>query len=141
MLGCSVLPSSWAYLVKRLLWRTWPNTRSFWKRQCSDQCSCFVVNPQVMKEWVGTDGIPADLVAFLLSRFPHLLVHGLRVDAFDSEMVAALSRGKLQSVDAIDGECPAYVIAKDSKDICGSVFGTLVWSGEFCQRSCLLRRW
>jgi len=52
------------------------------------------------------------LVSFLLSRFPHLLVHGLRVDAFDTEMVAALSRGRLQSVDAIDGERPVYVIAK-----------------------------
>ena len=88
-----------------------------------DQSSCFVVNPQVMKEWVGLNGIPADLVSFLLSRFPHLLVHGLRVDDFDTEMVAALSRGRLQSVDAIDGECPDYVITKDSKHICEAFSG------------------
>ena len=95
----------------------------FLEKTVPDQCSCFVVNPQVMKEWVGPDGISADLVAFLLSRFPHLLVHGLRVSAFDTEMVAALSRGRLKSVDAIDGERPVYVIAKDSKDVCEAFSG------------------
>jgi hypothetical protein len=96
---------------------------AFLEKTVPDQCSCFVVNPQVMKEWVGPDGIPADLVAFFLSRFPHLLVHGLRVSAFDTEMVAALSRGRLKSVDAIDGERPVYVIAKDSKDVCEAFSG------------------
>jgi hypothetical protein len=96
---------------------------TFLKKTVPDQCSCFVVNPQVMNEWVGLDGIPADLVDFLLSRFPHLLVHGLRVDTFDTEMVAALSRGRLKSVDAIDGERPVYVIAKDSKHVCEAFSG------------------
>lgn len=95
----------------------------FLEKTVPDQCSCFVVNPQVMKEWVGSDGIPADLAAFLLSRFPHLLVHGLRVDAFDNEVVAALSGGKLQAVDGIGGECPVYEIAKDSRDVCGPFRG------------------
>jgi hypothetical protein len=95
----------------------------FLEKTVPDQCSCFVVNPQVMKEWVGLDCVPADLVAFLLSRFPHLLVHGLRVDTFDTEMVAALSLGRLKSVDAIDGERPAYVIAKDSKHVCEAFSG------------------
>jgi hypothetical protein len=95
----------------------------FLEKTVPDQCSCFVVNPQVMKEWVGLDGIPASLVTFLLSRFPHLLVHGLRVDTFDTEMVAALSRGRLKSVDAIDGERPVYVIARDSKHVCEAFSG------------------
>jgi hypothetical protein len=46
----------------------------FMAKAVPDQCSCFVVNPQVMKEWVGLDGIPADLVAFLLSRFPDIWI-------------------------------------------------------------------
>src|ERR1039458_1934293 len=95
----------------------------FLVRTVPDRCSCFVVNPQVMKEWVGVDGIPADFVAFLLSRFTHLVVHGLRMDAFDSELVAALSRGRLKSVEAIDGECSAYGIARDSKDLCEAFSG------------------
>jgi hypothetical protein len=96
---------------------------AFLKKTVPEQCSCFVVNPQVMKEWVGPDGIPADLIAFLLSRFSHLLVHGLRVEGFDTELVAALSRGRLQSVYAIDGGSPAYEIAENSQDICGTFSG------------------
>lgn len=96
---------------------------AFLKGTVPDQNSCFVVNPQVMKEWVGLDGIPADLVAFLLSSFPHLLVHGLRVDAFDSALVAALSRGRLQSVHAIDGGSPAYEVAENSQNICETFSG------------------
>lgn len=96
---------------------------AFLKETVPDQCSCFVVNPQVMKEWVGTDGIPTDLASFLLSRFSHLLVHGLRVNTFDAEMVAALSRGRLKSVDAIDEERHVYVIAKDSAHVCEAFSG------------------
>jgi len=85
-----------------------------------DECSCFVVNPQVMKEWVGQHGVSRQLSAFLLSRFTHLFVHGLRVNAFDSEVVSALSGGKLQSVDAITGVSPTYVIHADSASVCGT---------------------
>ena len=95
----------------------------FLEKTVQNQCSCFAVNPQVMKRWAGLDGIPADLVAFLLSRFTHLLVYGLRVDAFDTGMVAALSGAKLQSVDAIGEECATYVIAKDSKHVCEAFSG------------------
>ena len=93
------------------------------EKAAPDRCSCFVVNPQVMREWVGSEGIPADLVAFLLSRFSRLLVHGLRMEGFDSEMVAALSRGRLRSVQALDGVGPAYEIAENSQDICGTFSG------------------
>jgi hypothetical protein len=86
-------------------------------------CSCLVVNSQVMKEWVGSNGIPAGLVTFLSARFTHVVVHGLRADAFDSDLVTALSRGQLQSVDGIAGDCPAYVIADDSKDVCEAFSG------------------
>lgn len=95
----------------------------FLKKNLPDECSCFVVNPQVMKEWVGLDGMPAELVGFLLSRFPRLLVHGLRVDVFDTEMVAALSRGRLRSVDAINCDNSVYAIASDSKHICEAFSG------------------
>jgi len=96
---------------------------SYLEEALPDQSSCFVLNSQVMKAWVGPNGIPADLVSFLLSRFPHLLVHGLRVAAFDTEMVAALSRGKLRSVDAIGDERSDYSIAPDSKLVCEAFSG------------------
>jgi hypothetical protein len=86
-------------------------------------CSCFVVNPRVIKEWLGPGGISADLISFLLSRFSHVLVHGLHADTFDSELVAALSQGKLRSVETIDVERPVYLISEDSTQICEAFSG------------------
>src|ERR1700685_133922 len=93
------------------------------KKVIPDRCSCLVVNTQVMKEWVGVNGIPTDLVTSLLSRFTHLVVHRLRADAFDSELVAALAKGVLQSVDGISGESAAYVIANGSKYVGEAISG------------------
>ncbi len=95
----------------------------FQERNVKDQCSCLVVNPRVLKEWIGLDGTPADLVDFLASHFTHVLVHGLRVEAFDTEIVAALSQGRLKSVDVIHGEHSVYTVAKDSKHICEAFAG------------------
>ena len=95
----------------------------FLKRTTPDHCSCFVVNPRVIERWILSDDFPFDLITLFLSRFPHLLVHAVRVEAFDTKLVAALSRGKLTSVDAIDGEHAFYAIAKDSKRVCDSFAG------------------
>jgi hypothetical protein len=95
----------------------------FLEKTAQHQCSCFVVNPQLMKEWIGLDGFSDELAVLLLKRFPHLLVHGLRVEAFDSEMVTALSRGRLKSVDAIDGAHLSYAIAKNSRHVCEAFSG------------------
>jgi hypothetical protein len=100
-----------------------PEPEDFLAKSVPESCTCFVVNPQVMKQWVGIDGIPAGLVAFLLSRFAHLIVHGLRAEAFDSELVAALSRGRLRSVAAIDPESSCYAVARDAKDVCEAFAG------------------
>lgn len=87
------------------------------------RCSCLVLTPRVLKEWLGNESIPADLIDFLLCRFMYIVVHGLSVDDFDSELVVALSRGRLQSVEAIDGEYLSYSIARDSVDVCGAFAG------------------
>ncbi len=76
-----------------------------------------------MKEWIGLETFPTGLVAFFLSRFSHVLVHGLRLDPFDSAMVAALSQGRLQSVDAVEKEPADYEVSKDSSDICEAFSG------------------
>jgi len=96
---------------------------AFLERLVPGQCSCLVVNPQVMKEWVGPDGLLTGLAAFLSARFKHLLVHGLRLGVFDSELVAALSGGRLRSVDAVVDERAAYVIAKDETNVCEAFAG------------------
>ncbi len=94
----------------------------FLKKSVPDECSCLAVNPQVLKEWLGSH-IPAALVTFLFSRFAHLVVYGLRGDSFDSELISALSRGRLKSVEVIDRKHSTYAIAEDSKDICEAFAG------------------
>ena len=93
------------------------------EKTVTDSSSCLVINPQVMREWLGPNGFSPKLVDFLLSRFTHIFVHGVRVDSFDSEMVAALSRSKLQSVDAVTESHPTYKVARNSKDICEAFSG------------------
>jgi hypothetical protein len=94
----------------------------FLKKSVTDESSCFAVNPQVLKEWAGPQ-IPSELAAFLVSRFKHLVVYGLRVDSYDSELVSNLSKGRLKSVEAIDGEHNVYTVADDSRDICEAFAG------------------
>ncbi len=89
----------------------------FVEKMALDRDACFVVNPRVLERWVGRNSIPAELVSCLVSHFSHLLVHGLRVESFDASTVAALSEGRLQSVQHIDGTAPVYEVAKDGKDI------------------------
>jgi hypothetical protein len=110
------------------------------KKAVPDRGSCFVVNPQVMKQWVGANGFTFELVAFLQSRFTHILVHGLRVDACDTQLVHSLSRGKLTSVVGIGGEGLVYKISQDSKRICdafsGLSFGPVNALNDHALRTC-----
>jgi hypothetical protein len=94
----------------------------FLRNSVSEECSCFAVNPEVMNEWSGSH-FSADLAAFLLSRFAHLVVYGLRTDAFDADLISALSKGRLKSVEAVSGERSLYTIAADSRDICEAFSG------------------
>lgn len=87
-----------------------------------DQGSCFVVNPQVMREWTG-DVLPAGLVSCLMSRFPFLLVHGLTMDPFGKDMIAALSSGRVHSVHPIADAGQPYEIASNSREVCGAFSG------------------
>jgi hypothetical protein len=88
-----------------------------------DQNSCLVINPQVMREWVGGAALPAELVSSLVARFPYLLMHALTLDPFVAGMVAAVSDGKLQSVQPIADVGQPYEISSNSKDICGPFSG------------------
>jgi hypothetical protein len=88
-----------------------------------DQDAGLILNGCVLKEWVGEDGFPSDLISFILSRFARVIVHGLRPDDFDSRLVAALSNGNLQSVTAVGGTNPVYEIAYDSGHVCGPFAG------------------
>jgi hypothetical protein len=93
------------------------------ERAAPDQNSCLVVNPQVMREWVGGDVLPAELVSCLMSRFPHVLVHALTLDPFVAGMIATLSSGRLRSVQPIADAGQPYEISSNSKDFCGPFSG------------------
>jgi hypothetical protein len=85
--------------------------------------SCLIVNPQVIKEWLGGSDTPSGLISFLSSRFSQVIVHGLGVDDFDTNLIAGLSGGHLHSLRAIDTENATYDVAKDSTDVCGAFAG------------------
>lgn len=93
------------------------------ERAIPDQNSCLVINPRVMREWVGGDVLPAELVSSLVLRFPHVFMHALTLDPFVAGMVATVSGGKLQSVQPIADAGQPYEISSNSKDICGPFSG------------------
>jgi hypothetical protein len=87
------------------------------------QNSCLVINPQVMREWAGEDALSAEVVSSVVGRCSHVLMHGLTLDPFVARMVAAVSGGKLQSVQPIADVGQPYEISSNSKDICGPFSG------------------
>jgi hypothetical protein len=95
----------------------------YMEKAVPDQNSCLVINPQVMREWVGGDVLTAELLSSLVLRFSHVLMHALTLDPFVAGMVAAVSGGKLQSVQPIADAGQPYEISSNSKDICGPFAG------------------
>jgi len=93
------------------------------EKNLPDHHSCLAVNPQVIEEWLGPEGIQANVTSFLLSRFSHLFVHSLRVDSFSSKLVRTLSRDRLKSVESINRERSVFQIAKSSETVCGAFAG------------------
>jgi hypothetical protein len=93
------------------------------ERAVPNQNSCLVINPKVMREWVGGDVLPAELVSSLVLRFSHVFMHALTLDPFVAGMVASMSGGKLQSVQPIADAGQPYEISSNSKDICGPFSG------------------
>jgi len=99
-------------------------------RQCAeyiekavpDENSCLVINPQVIREWIGGD-VPPELISPLILRFPYVFMHALTLDPFVGDMVSTVSGGKLQSVQPITDVGQFYQISSNSKDICGPFSG------------------
>src|SRR5580700_5073871 len=87
------------------------------ERVIPDRNSCLVINPQVMREWVGGNVVPTEQFSSLVLRFPHILVHALTLDPFVTSMVATVSGGKFQSVQPIADTAQPYEINSNSKDI------------------------
>jgi hypothetical protein len=82
---------------------------------------CLAVNPKVIAKWTGS-AIPSRPDPLPWCRFPFLLLHAPRPDAFDASLISQLSGGRFRGVRAI--EAPgSYVVAADSRDVCGPYAG------------------
>jgi hypothetical protein len=88
-----------------------------------DQNSCLVINPRVMREWIGGDVLPPEMVTSLVARFPYIFVHALTLDSFVAGMIAAVSDGKLRSVRPVADTGQSYEISSNAKDVCGPFAG------------------
>jgi hypothetical protein len=88
-----------------------------------DRDCCFVIAPQVMREWVGRDDLPSELVSFLLSRFSRLMVHRLNENPAVPGMIASLSGGRLVAARPPEDAHQPYEVATDSQDVCGPFAG------------------
>ena len=93
------------------------------ERAASDPHSCLVIHPRVMEEWVNQDRLPAELVSVLVSRFPYVLVHAPRPEAFDANLIAALSGGHLRSVEEAGRHGLSYEVSANAQDVCGVFAG------------------
>lgn len=111
--GCEYLP----------LTRYAQGHSEFLKSRIPDRNSCLVVNSRVFEKWIGGDTFTADLASFLLSHCSSVIVHGLRPGAFDAGLIAALSQGRLRSVQRVQAAGSTYDIAKDARDISGPFSG------------------
>jgi hypothetical protein len=96
---------------------------AFLEEAIANRDTCFLVNPRVLQRWISEAEGFAEFASGLLSRFPRLLVHGLSGNGFDSQIVSALSQGRLQGVQAIGSPETGYEIEKDAKDVCEAFAG------------------
>lgn len=89
-----------------------------------DPKSCLVINPLVMREWIGSgDFLPCELVSCIVSRYAYVFVHALALDPFVDQLIASLSSGRLQSVQPIADAGQPYEIGSTSQDFCGPFSG------------------
>ncbi|HXY51062.1 MAG TPA: hypothetical protein VEI01_16545 [Terriglobales bacterium] len=96
---------------------------AYLERMVPKQPACFVVNPGVMQQWFDGDGFPPELVSFLVSRFPYLLIHAARPEPFHSSVIAAVSGGQLREVHRIGQSAQSYEIASEASDVCEAFAG------------------
>jgi hypothetical protein len=83
---------------------------------------CLVINVRVLEAWCAANGFAPREGSAVAMGYAHLLIYGLRVSAFDSALVDALSGGRFASIQAVDSGSP-YACSKDARAFCGSFAG------------------
>ncbi len=93
------------------------------ERTSASTRSCVIVNPEVIAAWLGKSSISLDAATEVLAQFPFALVHGLRTEPFDDNLVAALSRNHMGPLERVGEGNFSYEIAVDAGDVCGPYAG------------------
>jgi hypothetical protein len=88
------------------------------KKEISEEDACLVVNPAVLRDFVG-ENAAAELASILVSNFSRLLVYAPKPKSFDSQLIQALSGGEFEGVRGIGVGSQPYVVSPNSSDICG----------------------
>jgi hypothetical protein len=83
---------------------------------------CLCIHPDVVQAWCAYTGRPVADVGALVEGYSRLLVYGLRAGAFDCALVQALSGGRLQSIEPVNGGS-SYTCSRDAREFCGSFAG------------------
>ena len=83
---------------------------------------CLCIHPDVVQAWCADPGRPVADVSALVEGYSQLLVYGLRTGAFDCALAQALSGGRLQSIEPVNGGSP-YTCLRDAREFCGSFAG------------------
>jgi hypothetical protein len=83
---------------------------------------CLAIHARVIEAWCASNGLAPRDGSAVATGYSHLLIYGLRVSAFDSALVDALSGGRLESIQAVDGGS-LYACSKDARTFCGSFAG------------------
>lgn len=86
------------------------------------QDDSLVINARVVEAWFASAGLTPRDVSAVAAGYSKLLVYGLRLGAFDTALVDALSGGRLKSVQAVDGGS-SYVCSNDARAFCGAFAG------------------
>jgi hypothetical protein len=88
-----------------------------------DKNASFAINPSVIGKWLSTEIFPAALAAYLISRFPFLLVHSIDPGSMADSAVREFSEDCLQGVVSPDHPERGYRIVPETEDICARFAG------------------
>ena len=91
------------------------------EKALTNQSYCLVINPRVIKEWTGAI-LSSELISYLITRFPYLLVYGFAGEPSEEDLIRRLSAGRLHSARTTDSGY-RYEISSESREICGAFAG------------------
>ncbi len=83
----------------------------------TEEAACIAICPEVVRAWLGTDGLRTNLASHLATQFQFVLVHELDVDAGSTNLVRVLSEEAAVCVRTIEDPHCGYQVADE--ELCG----------------------